>query len=86
MGIHGYISRPSFSRANRRSQYFFVNGRTVKSSVIEKGLNLGYKERLFDGRYPIAFLFIDVDPAAVDVNIHPNKKGALPFEKAASLC
>ena len=74
MGIHGYISRPSFSRANRRSQYFFVNGRTVKSSVIEKGLNLGYKERLFDGRYPIAFLFIDVDPAAVDVNIHPNKK------------
>ena len=74
LSVHGYISRPSLSRANRRSQYFFVNGRTVKSSVIEKGLNLGYKERLFEGRYPIAFLFIDVDPAAVDVNIHPNKK------------
>ncbi|MBO4235153.1 MAG: DNA mismatch repair endonuclease MutL [Firmicutes bacterium] len=72
--VHGYISRPSFSRANRRSQYFFVNGRTVKSSVIEKGLSLGYKERLFDGRYPIAFLFLDVDPALVDVNIHPNKR------------
>ena len=72
--VSGYISRPSFSRSNRRSQYFFVNGRTVKSSVIEKGLSLGYKERLFDGRYPIAFLFVNVNPSFVDVNIHPNKR------------
>lgn len=72
--VKGYISRPTLSRANRRSQYFFVNGRTVKSSVIEKGLTLGYKERLFDGRYPIAFIFVEIDPALVDVNIHPNKR------------
>ena len=72
--VYGYISRPSFSRANKRSQYFFVNGRTVKSSVIEKGLSLGYKERLFEGRSPIAFLFVEIDPKDVDVNIHPNKK------------
>ena len=72
--VYGYISRPSFSRTNRRSQYFFVNGRTVKSNVIEKGVTLGYKERLFEGPFPIAFIFVEVDPSFVDVNIHPNKR------------
>ena len=74
ISVKGYISRPSFSRTNRRSQYFYVNGRTVKSPIIEKGISLGYKERLFDGRYPIAFIFVEIDPALVDVNIHPNKR------------
>ena len=74
ISVFGYISRPSLSRANRRSQYFFVNGRTIKSSAIEKGVSLGYKERLFEGRYPIAFIFVNIDPALVDVNIHPNKR------------
>lgn len=72
--ITGYISRPSLSRTNRKSQIFFVNGRVVASKVIEKGVTEGYKERLFDGRYPVAFLFIETDPAGLDVNIHPNKK------------
>ena len=72
--ITGYISRPSLSRTNRKSQIFFVNGRVVASKVIEKGVTEGYKERLFDGRYPVAFLFIETNPAGLDVNIHPNKK------------
>lgn len=72
--VSGYISRPSLSRTNRKNQIFFVNGRVVTSKVIEKGVTFGYKERLFDGRYPIAFLFIRTDPAKLDVNIHPNKK------------
>ena len=72
--VSGYISRPSLSRTNRKNQIFFVNGRVVFSKVIERGVAAGYKERLFDGRYPVAFLFIKTDPAKLDVNIHPNKK------------
>ena len=72
--IEGYISTPAFSRPTRSGQIFFVNGRVVNSKVIEKGINLGYKERLFDGRFPICYLFLSVDPATIDVNIHPNKK------------
>jgi len=72
--VTGYISRPSLSRTNRRNQIFFVNGRVVSSKVIDKGVTAGYKERLFDGRYPICFLFINTDPGRLDVNIHPNKR------------
>ncbi|MBR5315268.1 MAG: DNA mismatch repair endonuclease MutL, partial [Firmicutes bacterium] len=72
--VTGYISRPSLSRTNRRNQIFFVNGRVVSSKVIDRGVTLGYKERLFDGRYPVCFLFIETDPGCLDVNIHPNKR------------
>ncbi len=72
--IRGYVSRPSLSRSTRRDQVFFVNGRVVNSSVMERGLSLGYKERLFPGRYPVAFLFLKTDPERLDVNIHPNKR------------
>ena len=72
--VRGYISRPSLSRTNRRNQIFFVNGRVVSSKVIERGVTAGYRERLFDGRYPVCFLFIETDPGRLDVNIHPNKR------------
>ena len=74
MRIYGYTSKPSLSRTNRRSQYFFVNGRVVKSKVMEKALMEGYRERLFEGRYPASFLFLEIRPDLLDVNIHPNKK------------
>lgn len=72
--VKGYISKPSLSKTTRRSQIYFVNGRVVASKVIERGVNEGYKERLFEGRYPVAFLFIEIDPSKLDVNIHPNKR------------
>jgi len=72
--VKGCISRPSLSRTTRRDQIFFVNGRVVNSKTIEKGVTEGYKERLFEGRYPVVFLYITTDPAFVDVNIHPNKR------------
>ena len=72
--VTGYISKPSLSRPSRRNQVFFVNGRVVNSNVIEKGVTEGYRERLFEGRHPICFLFIQTNPARLDVNIHPNKK------------
>lgn len=72
--IRGCISRPSLSRSTRKDQVFVVNGRIVESKVIEKGVRNGYRERLFEGRYPVVFLLIDTDPGSIDVNIHPNKK------------
>lgn len=71
--IEGYISPPEMTKTSRKNQIFFVNGRYVHSKVIEKAISDGYKQRLFDGRYPIAFIFIDINPALLDVNIHPNK-------------
>lgn len=72
--VKGYISRPSLTRTTRKNQIFFVNGRVVSSRVIEKGVTEGYRERLFEGRHPVAFLFVETDPARLDVNIHPNKR------------
>lgn len=72
--LEGYISTPAMSRTTRGSQIFFVNGRVVSSKVMEKGVTLGYKERLFEGRYPVAYLFLHVNPETIDVNIHPNKR------------
>ena len=74
MALEGYISTPAFSKTTRGSQIFFVNGRVVNSKVMEKGVALGYQERLFEGRYPVVYLFLSTDPAALDVNIHPNKR------------
>lgn len=69
-----YVSKPTISRSSKRNQIFFVNGRTVDSKVIEKAIEIAYKERLFEGRFPIAFIFIETDPSLLDVNVHPNKK------------
>ncbi len=74
LSLEGYISTPAMSKTTRGSQIFFVNGRVVSSKVMEKGVTAGYKERLFEGRYPVAYLFLEVDPGTLDVNIHPNKR------------
>ncbi len=74
LSLEGYISTPAMSKTTRGSQIFFVNGRVVSSKVMEKGVTDGYKERLFDGRYPATYLFLEVDPGTLDVNIHPNKR------------
>ena len=72
--IEGNISTPAFSKTTRGSQIYFVNGRVVSSKVIERGVTAGYKERLFEGRHPVVYLFLRVDPHTIDVNIHPNKR------------
>ena len=72
--LEGYISSPDNTRKNRRSQVFFVNGRYVKNRVLEECVSEAYQFRMFEGRYPLAFLFLKADPAFTDVNVHPNKK------------
>ncbi len=72
--VSGYVSPPALSRASRREQLFFVNGRIVNSKVIEKAISKAYSDRLFEGRHPICYIFLEIDPLKLDVNIHPNKK------------
>lgn len=74
ISLNGLVSTPAMTRTGKNAQIFFVNGRVVNSKVIEKGITEGYRERLFDGRHPIAFLFLEINPEDLDVNIHPNKK------------
>jgi DNA mismatch repair protein MutL len=71
--LAGFVSAPAYSRNNKRMQVFFVNGRWVKSKVMEDALEEAFSDKLFEGRHPAAFLFLEVDPHTVDVNIHPHK-------------
>ncbi len=72
--VTGYIGKPGVSRADRSQQHTFVNGRPVESKGINYALREGYHTALMRGQFPVTFLFVEVDPASVDVNIHPTKR------------
>ncbi len=71
--LRGYISRSDQSRTNRKYQIFFVNGRWIRSKLIDEAIREAYSDKLFEGRYPAAFLMLELPPTQLDVNIHPNK-------------
>ena len=71
--VEGYISAPKDARGNRNNQFFFVNGRCVKSKLLQTALEQGYKNNLFTGRFPSCVLYIEMKPGLVDVNVHPAK-------------
>lgn len=71
--VRGFISSPEAGRGNRSSQYFFVNGRSIKSQLLQSALEMAYRNRLLTGRYPTCVLYIDIAFGAVDVNVHPTK-------------
>ncbi len=72
--VNGFIGRAGFSRQTRDQQLTFVNGRAVENATISAALREGYHTALMKGQYPITFLFIDIEPSAVDVNVHPAKR------------
>lgn len=72
--VWGFIGAPGLSRATRENQHLFVNRRPVENRGLNHALLEGYHTALMKGRYPVACLFIEIDPAEVDVNIHPAKK------------
>ena len=72
--VSGFIGRAGVSRQTRDQQLLFVNGRAVENAVLSAALREGYHTALMKGQYPITFLFIDLDPGAVDVNVHPAKR------------
>jgi DNA mismatch repair protein MutL len=71
--VSGFVGRPSATRANRHLQWFYVNGRFVRSPLFYRALDEAYRASMPQGRYPLAVLFLEIDPAAVDVNVHPSK-------------
>ena len=72
--IWGLIGAPGVSRTTRDSQFVFVNRRPVENRGLNYALLEGYHTSLMKGRYPVCCLFLEIDPAAVDVNIHPTKR------------
>ena len=72
--VSGYIGGPGMSRSNRQMQTTYLNGRPIESPSISYGLREGYHTALMKGQYPVTFLFIQMDPHAFDVNVHPAKK------------
>jgi DNA mismatch repair protein MutL len=72
--VWGVIGAPGVSRSTREDQHAFVNRRPVENRGINYALIEGYHNSLMKGRYPVCCLFIEVDPADVDVNIHPSKR------------
>ena len=72
--IWGLIGSPGVSRATRESQFIFVNRRPVENRGINYALIEGYHTSLMKGRYPVCCLFLEINPASVDVNIHPAKR------------
>ena len=71
--VSGYVSSPAAGRGNRREQYFFCNGRFIKSALLQAALEQAYKNTLLVGRYPACVLYLDLSCAQVDVNVHPAK-------------
>jgi len=72
--IGGFIGQAGLSRQTRTQQLVFVNGRAIESSLITAAIREGYHTALMKGQYPVTFLFLELDPAVVDVNVHPAKR------------
>ncbi len=72
--VRGYAGQPAAARQDRTEQYVFINGRPASAAAIYHAINEGYHTLLPPGRHAPIFLFIEVDPEQVDVNVHPTKK------------
>jgi len=72
--ISGFIGQAGLSRQNRSQQLVFVNGRAIESNLITGAVREGYHTALMKGQYPVTFLFLELDPGTVDVNVHPAKR------------
>src|SRR5438874_2271804 len=72
--VGGWIGRAGVSRQTRAQQFVFVNGRAIESALLSTALREGYHTALMRGQFPVTFLFVDLDPREVDVNVHPAKR------------
>jgi DNA mismatch repair protein MutL len=73
INLKGFIGKPEFAKKTRGEQFFFVNDRFIKDAYLNHAVNKAYQELLPDDNFPLYVLFIDIDPAKIDVNVHPTK-------------
>ena len=73
LNLSGWACRATFNRAQANCQYVFVNGRIVRDKLVSHALRQAYRDVLFSGRHPCYLLYLELDPAQVDVNVHPTK-------------
>ena len=71
--ISGYVGKPEHSKKRRGDQYFFVNGRFIKSPYLHHAVNEAYRELIAHDNHPLYYLFLEINPALIDINIHPTK-------------
>ena len=72
--VKGFLAKPEESSSRPRRQLFYVNDRPIRSRLISHALLDGYKMFISPGKYPIAFLFLQIDPSLMDINVHPAKR------------
>jgi DNA mismatch repair protein MutL len=73
MRLRGWLALPTFSRSQADLQYFFVNGRVIRDKLVAHAVKQAYRDVLYHGRHPAFVLYLELDPAQVDVNVHPGK-------------
>ncbi|OON96679.1 MAG: hypothetical protein ATN32_06145 [Candidatus Epulonipiscium fishelsonii] len=71
--IIGLLGKPSISRGNRNHEHFFINGRYIKSKLLQEATEQAYKTFTMVGKYPFIVLHLNIDPAEIDINVHPAK-------------
>jgi DNA mismatch repair protein MutL len=71
--LHGWVAQPTFSRSQADLQHFFVNGRYIRDKLVAHAVRQAFSDVLYHGRHPAFVLYLELDPAEVDVNVHPTK-------------
>ncbi len=74
LSLRGWVAEPRYNRAQSDRQFFFVNGRAVRDRIIAHAVRKAFQDVLFNGRHPAFVLYFELSPAAVDVNVHPQKQ------------